>query len=521
MKKFVVLSLVAILILAFGATVYGQEKKEAVLEFKPFGFIDAQTFWWNNVTIGNAASGIYNTWSPGTFTAGLPSGALDRKNAYLESRARLGFNMIMGKEVSGTFLFEMDSTTWGDTPGGQGGVISERNTYGYWGGDRAAVEIKNIYLDFGIPVIPVPITVRVGEQTFGLRTNLLLLTDGIGVTAGIKLDPVLIAPMWGKPLEGARQTADDVNLYGLHANAKIGTLTIGGYGLYYNMNTYPFFVATTSYGAPYPNIGITRLAQGTMAADMWWLGAYVDGKLGPVNLNFDFIYDTGKVKERWTPNIPDVKYSGWATRVAVDYPIEKLNIGLVGAYGSGSDTRKTSSSGLPGSATSSGINSSKVGSYVVPVGSETGAAFGESIVVYSSWVNRGDSGIATSLNYNQLNRGGIGGTWFAKLYAGYKVIPEYKVTFQGLYIGDTTKNGDTFGTSRTAPFGTADLRDKSDIGIEVDLINEIQIYKNLKYTIAGGYLFAGKALDLSTGAGLGNYGPDNPWQITTNLTYNF
>ena len=50
-------------------------------------------------------------------------------------------------------------------------------------------------------------------------------------------------------------------------------------------------------------------------------------------------------------------------------------------------------------------------------------------------------------NYAALSRGGFGGTWFAKLYASMKLLPWYKLTVQGLYIGDTTKNGDTFGNS--------------------------------------------------------------------------
>ena len=101
MKKFVALSFVAILILAFGATVYGQEKAPA-LEFKPFGFIDAQTLWYVNVTGANATAGIYSAWGLAAATsfdaAGKPTATLDRRAAYLESRARLGFNMIMAKK---------------------------------------------------------------------------------------------------------------------------------------------------------------------------------------------------------------------------------------------------------------------------------------------------------------------------------------------------------------------------------------------------------------------------------------
>jgi hypothetical protein len=501
MKKFGVLSFVVILILAFGATVYGQEKAPA-LEFKPFGFLDAQTLYYVNVTGGNATAGIYSAWGLAAATsfdaAGNPTATLDRKAAYLESRARLGFNMIMGKEVSGTILFEMDSNPWGSGDG-------TRNSFGFWAADRAAVEIKNVYIDFAVPGIPVPITMRVGAQGLGYRPAVLMATDGMGISAGIKLgDQVLIAPFWAKALENNNVKPDDVDIYGLRAQATLGSLTIGAYGLYFNMNTYPIVTANTN------------------DAGIGWYGLYADGKVGPVNLNFDFVYDNGKV-EAAADAAPKVKYSGWATRVAVDYPIEKLNIGLAGAYGSGADTRKTSTTGLPGANPSNpGTNSSKVGSYIIPPGSESAAAFGESVVFFSSGVNRGDSGIASNLNYTQVCRGGLGGLWYAKLYAGLKVIPEYKVTFQGLYIGDTTKNGSTFGNARKAPFGAGNLKDDNGIGFEVDLINEIQIYKNLKYTIAGGYLFAGKALDLYTGvAGVGNFEPKNPWQLTTNLTYNF
>ena len=74
MKKFVVLSFVSLLILAFGAIVYGQEKKEPVLEFKASGFIDAQTFWQKNATKGFNGAGMYqaNAYATTTNGAGGP-----------------------------------------------------------------------------------------------------------------------------------------------------------------------------------------------------------------------------------------------------------------------------------------------------------------------------------------------------------------------------------------------------------------------------------------------------------------
>ena len=521
MKKFISASLTGLLILAFGAIVYAQDAPKLGgtfpgLELRASGWIDAQTLFFKNVTGGNPASGIYNTWGLGSsFTGGVPSGDLNRKLSYWESRMRLKFDWVYGKATSGTVQFEADAQPWGGTPGGNAGQISERNTYGYVSADRAALEIKHVYFDFATPYfgIPVPMNFRVGLQPLAIRPPLLLTTDAMGIVGTFKVDPVTIIPIYSKYLEGANRTADDVDLYGLHVNAAIGKLTVGGYGLYYNMNAYPFLVSQAISTVS----GLSRNAVGTQTADFWWLGVYADGRVGPVNINFDFIYDGGKVKSKQTFDASDVKYRGWATRAAIDFPLEQFNFGIIGAYGSGADTEKTSSSGLAGSLTSSGGQSHKVGSFVVPPATEAAAAFGESIVLFSTWINRGDSGIGNSLNYNQVSKGGLGGLWYAKVYGSFKATPWYKITLSGLYIGDTTKNGNTFGNAQDA---AGNLRNDKRIGWEADLVQEIEIYKNLKFAIGAGYLWSGKAMDLWNGVDA-NFSPANPWQITSNMTYFF
>ena len=493
MKKFILFGFLGLLVMAFATGSYA-------LEFKASGMIDAQWFYNVNATAANPAGGFYNAlpaafkWNPST---GLKGGALDRKVNYYESRARLKFDAIVDKNLSGTIFFEMDSSRWGDiSPSG-----AQRNAMGYWAADRAAVEVKNVFIDFGLPYIgiPVPMSFRVGLQPIAIRPNIFLYTDGMGVIWSTKVDPAAVQLIWAKPFEGRDAVAqDDVDVLGGHLTAKIGTISAGAYALYYNMNAYPFSAITA--GTVY---GYTA----SYDAQMWWYGLYMDGKLGPVDVNLDGIMDRGKVMPRdsvyGVPNfIPDVKYRGWAVRAKIDFPWDKFNFGLTGYYATGADTQDTSATGLPGSSPGSGIKpySTKVTSYVVPPGSESGAAFGESVVFYSFWGNRGDSGIANTLNYTQMSRGPIGGTWMAKAYATIKATPWYKVTLQGMYIGDTTKNGDTFGTAVSYnPFYGYTLRNKKDIGWEFDLINEINIYKNLKLTVAGGYLFAGKAMDQFTG----------------------
>lgn len=513
MKKVTVTLLFGLLILAFGATAYGQPK----LDFRASGFIDVVTNLYKNVTDGNPAAGIYgtvaSTGTPGTIVGGAnpTNSGFNKTNSYLATRGRLKFDAIMEKNLSGTIFFEIDSTYWGETsPSGD-----QRNAAGFWNADRGAVEVKNLYFDFGIPYfgIPVPMTVRAGIQPLSIRPGMLVYTDGTGITGGIDLAPVKLMPLYFKALEGRTYDSDDVDIYGLMATANISTFTVGGYGLYYDMNTYPL-----------NNVTFTGGATPTFRSEMYWVGVFADGKAGPLNLNFDFIYDWGQVNPRYSGGATgtQVDYSGWAVKGKVDYPWEKFNFGGVFMYATGADKRETGPRGVPGEAVgAAGFGTSRnVDSFVVPPGSESGAIFGESLVVYSSWVNRGTTGMALSINGAANSRGGIGGTWMAKAYGSYKATPWYKVTLQGLYIGDTTDHGDTLGTSLN---GAGQPRDNDSIGWEFDLINEFQLYKNLSFVVGGGYLFPGNALKYTaTGALPGfNAAPHNPWIVTTALTYNF
>jgi hypothetical protein len=555
MKKFAVLTLFGLLIMAFSATVYAQK-----LEFRASGAIDWDTVWERNVPFyfGSVATnqgghaGLFQTYTTPSFyssTSAVPgqkTGALDRPAAYSYSRGLLKFDAIMDKNLSGTIYFEIDALRWGQATAGNLTQASFRNNLGSWATDQAAVEVKNVYIDFGLPYfgIPVPMTVRVGAQPFGVRPNMVVYTDGVGVTGALRTGPVTWIPMWAKILEGTDFASDDADMYGGHVNAKIGTFTVGGYGLYYNLNTYPLqymtgfaFVsgATTNFSSS-ASYGLT--VPGTMQATFWWLGFYADGKAGPLNLNFDFVYDQGKAKQKTIQNgvfVSDVKYSGWAGRLKIDFPWEKFNFGVTGMYASGNDANKTSTSGIPGTGVAnpfyaaSGSVSRKARGYIVPPGSEQSPSSQESIVMYSCFnaAADGGTGIAQTGNYQQVSRGAFGGTWFAKLYGSAKVVPWYKVTLQGLYIGDTTKHGNTLGTARqnpTAAAGSQFLRDDNTIGWELDLINEIQIYKNLTWFVGGGVLWAGDALDVYNGASTvagANVSPKTPWNITTRLLYTF
>lgn len=490
MKKFIALSILGLFVMAFSATVYAQPK----LEFKASGWINMETFWYRNVPTLNAnlpAGGIYgmnaNYTTPDQF-------AWNRTNSWLDTRGHFYFDFLMGKELGGRLAFEIDSVRWGDLGAGTGST-------GRWNTDAGSVEVKHLYFDVAVPVIPIPVSMRFGMQPLLMRPMNFLCNDGAGITTTVKIDPATLNIYWFKALEGnvagSRDwTSDDVDVYGLHGAAKIGPVRAGGFGFFYNMNSYPFGAATHR-------------------ADMWWLGVYADGKLGPINLNFDFIYDRGKVEDRINVAWDDAKYRGWMTRVKIDFPWEMFNFGVAGQYGSGADLNKTGQNGLPRAA------KTKVGAFVIPPGSESGPACSSDASVLLS-VHAGAAGgigFADNLFTTTLGRGPVGGLWWAKLYGSVKPAPWYKVTLQGLYIGDTTKHGNTLGTALKSDGVTP--RDDKGIGWELDLINEINVYKNLKFDVAGGMLFRGKGLEMWDAATGTNDKFRLPWALTTRLTYSF
>ena len=550
MKKFVVLSLISFLILAFGATVYGQEKAP-VLEFKASGWMDVVTEYSRNVIqpgAGTSATGgtstndvvygappndylpyykvaatsgttvttkspttgdvaltgpdansEYLVYRPGKAATTAKGGSFDNKEAVIYSRGRLKFDALMGKEMSGTFQFEFDSTRWGERV--PAGSTAQRNYSGFWGvADRSSLELKHMYFSFGLPWIPVPTTIQAGIQPIGIRPAVFMSTDGPGITAAFKVDPATIKLIWAKALEGKDWAADDDDVYAIEANAKIQTFTIGGYWALFNWNSYPAALEGTA-GFP------------AYRSDVWWAGLYLDGKLGPVNLNFDFIYDDGKIEARGSNPPKDVDISGWGAKLNVGFPWEKLLFGFTSTYGSGADQKKTAGKPLPGAVTPWGTKTTKVGAFLVPGGTEGSNT--NALVVDGGGINRGNSGFEPACDYH--GRSGFGGLWINKLYAGFTVSPEFNTRIEGMYIRDETKNGNTIGNAVTS---AGKPRDDSDVGWEIDWYNTLAIYKNLSFQFGGGILFAGDAMDYQASATTNN-SPKNPWIVVTNLTYSF
>jgi hypothetical protein len=500
--------MLGLLIMGFSATVYAQK-----VDFSATGFFAAGGIYQRNFLGGG-----------GPVTNFVPNpddnfSDFDRPKGFFESAGNLQFNFSVEKQINGRFAFDFLNFRSGYTNFSVAGTPWPQFYGGPWGSRTNAIRVLEVWFDFALPYfgIPAPMSMRLGVQPLGARPGLFMSNPGAGITGNIKFDPVAIQLQWGKMVEGKDAAADDSDFYAGIVTAKVGDVAVGGFLAYMNMNTYPlqwpFFNGTLpGYGAinsiPY-------------AADFWWFGLNSDGKLGPVNYNFDFVYDNGKVVSRIDPAaIDDVKYSGWISQLRVTFPWDKFTIGALGLYSSGSDLKKTSTNGLPGTTVANGTGtSSKVSGYMYPPNTDSWLIWFESLFLggMPATLISGPMGINGS-SAIQVNRGTPGGTWIAKLFASYQALPWYKLTLHGLYIGDTTKNGNTIGN---AVKSNGTLRDDKTIGWELDLIQDIQVYKNLALTLGSGLLLPGDAFDQRVPGTNTNESPKYPYVLVGKLQYFF
>lgn len=504
MKKFLTLTCVAVLTFGLAAATY------ADVEFGASGFVRVRSAWYVN-SIG-APDASADNW--------------DDTSAWMDTRYRLKFTAKANDYASGVIYLEGDSTRWGEREApryyanfgaaGTGSFTTSggRNAAGQWGADRAAVEVKQFYIDFKVPgTEAAPTKVQAGIIGLNYRGHVCTYTDGPGVRVDTKVGPVKIQLNWGKPEEGQDHMSDDADVYAARVVLAEGLpVRPGVYFMYYNINNYPLNSATAT--LTFPTVTETYPAL-TAEADFYWIGFQLDGKVGPVALKGDFVYVDGDVESK-VPGGQDSDYSGWALYFDGSVPIDMFTVGGAFMYATGNDVTDTTKA-APASLDFDG--------YVVPPYSEERWMFNEGIVFWPSTVNDGVH-VKGQWSTSGVSPGAIGGTWMAKLYGSVKPLEWLKVTAYGMYIGDTVDDGNIIGNARDYAERTG-LEDESGIGIEIGAICDFYIYKNLTYSVGAGYLLAGDALDSYTGLDSVpgvipiNDEPSNPWAVVSQLIYKF
>ena len=444
--------------------------------------------------------------SPGTTP---PAGWWNQTWAEVRMGANLAITAKTSDDLYGVLKFNMVSDRWGE-PDVQGWGwtpapgVSDVNSMGAWykkeTGGALSVLIQNAFIDFRVPP-NLPVRMRVGVQPIIIRPKVFMFYDGPGISMPITIEPVklTITPAWYKKWEGFEWKHDDSDVLSVQVGIPIGPVKVGGFFWWENHNTWG-------------SLGVFPLATTTTDADLWWIGANSDGKIGPVGYMLDFVYMGGSIQ----PIVPpDVDINAWMLRGEVSASlIPGLTFGVGGAYSTGEDYTT--------------VNGER---YVQPNAAENWYLGTPSPVILGAngcpplqdflMMNGNFMGIVPCFGPSASYLGGpgsIGGLWYIRGFAQYMVTDWMRVAANFGYIGDTSDGGDSIPGSNFASAGGS-VGDNDEVGFELDVGVAVNLYKNLVVGTAFGVLFAGDAMQNSFG--FPTVDPGTPWVWHLGIGYFF
>jgi hypothetical protein len=451
---------------------------------------------------------------PGTLDpvpGGTPAAGGDGWNdtfAWMKMGANLTITMTQSEDLYGVLGFNMNSRRWGEA--GNQATVNEMGSWYRLAHDDSgtlSVLVNEAFIDFRVPP-KLPVWLRMGIQPFVIRPWLVVMTNGPGITARTMIDPIKLGINlgWAKKWEGYDWDCDDVDAFTADVNMPIGPVRVGSFVWYENHNQWwPTDAGVFDSGA-------------RDEADIYWVGFYADGRIGPVGLQFDWVYNGGEIKydaSGWGGAPPqDQDIRAWVIRGVLDVsPMDKLMVGIGALYSTGED-----------------LSTNDLENYESVGGWDGVRAQGYPAMQDFLLMTGGVMGIVPSRGPMVAYLGGpvsMGGLWYVRGFAQYMATDWLRLIANFGYIGDTVDDGNKLGTAWD-PTEVTGLRDDDEIGFEMDFGFNIALYKNLQWGVAFGYLFAGNALDRYSdpawvpNAGTGtNEDPNDPWCLMSAILYTF
>ena len=244
MKKFTILALAAVLVVAFTVPVMAMEYN--------FG-------------------GYWRTraWTMQNFT-GEDRTELKDVTA-VDTRTRLYFTAVFNENLKFVNKFEFDAV-WGDSP---------VNTYADIGADGKHIEIKNSYADFNMG----PVNAKVGVQGATLGRGFLFADDFGGAVVTFKGPGFAVPLIWIKSWEGSQyndrlgHNNKDVDYYAISPSFSVGDmLTINPFALYANSTNARGWGKTAAYDNLDVFYGGLNLDANFGMASVWFTGIYQGGE---------------------------------------------------------------------------------------------------------------------------------------------------------------------------------------------------------------------------------------------------
>lgn len=346
--------------------------------------------------------------------------------------------------VRGVYNIEIGGIRFGDGGNKLSGTDAIGTNGGAFSGDGDNYETRFAYVDFGVPGA-LKNRITIGLQPL-LVNHYLWEETATGIQYKGDVGPAKLTVAWmrGRDIFTTRTpqevTADGDN-YLIRGDTTLAPdVKAGAFVLYQHQD--PETVGTAT-GISYE---LKRFGADS-AFDIFNVGVDAKLKFGDIFVNFDGIYQAGKIKF-------DTDLSAFFAHADVGINLGNLKLTYTGWYASGDDNTADK----------------KVRNFIA-----TDVDMFDSVVLFETF---NDENYFTEAPYF-LNFGGI----FNKIAADYKVTPKVTVGAAAMYIM----------SAKEIPIGAGKKSDQ--LGAEFDAYLSYKPYPQLELAINAGYLISGDAMD--------------------------
>lgn len=446
MRKYLVVLVAAIAVVAFTMPAMGADLKAS-------GFYRAY--------------GILSNFHDHGGTPSLRVSGEEQTNAYVTQRFRVKWT-FGNENVKATWYLESDMV-WGDSAGSTDSPAG-RNFGGALGGDKVQTETKQINVWFKIPDTSVATTVGLHTIRDGYSGVFSAANDAAGVTVTGKYEPVAYKVTWAKAYENVRNHADDGDIY--QAEVKFAPTSESNMGV----NFY-FWKDRTAFGTPRLGLGSggTEFPIDDHKLEIYMPGVNGNVKLGPAKVSAWFFYQFGTL-DAIAPGGTDIDVNGFAVDLRGDMSLGPGKFFIEGLFISGDDNENDDK--YKGIITLGDYQQS------ASPGGYSGYTKTHMVMMLSTWNMASTSqcliGCSGGEYGDSLANGGRG-LWH--IAAGYN--QKFTDTLSGEF------NIGYLAATKIYQFDRDGGRDK-DMGTEINATVTKAVYKNLKLSLTGGYLFLGK-----------------------------
>lgn len=411
-------------------------------------------------------------------------------NNYFDTRIRMYMSAVASENLRVVTRWEMGDIKWGNN--GTGGRV---------GADEKIIELKNAFVDFAIPMVPV--RAKIGVQSVALLDSWIIDDDFSGAIFSSKMKPFTFQIGY---LAAQKVTGGDFSTFADN-NGNIDSFfgTVDYSEGPWSASFVAYYQRARSTGVSLvPSTLSTPTAVASTFEDvknnnLWDLGIKVAYKVDWMSAYVTFIKNLGSVDIN--PNLRDdandfnsCDYTGFAIDAGANFFYGPWTFNVAGFYLSGPDSDDNGTIGIDGE------HDIEWFTYPWATSKYFSEIMGGGILDNAAPQSLGNSGLADGNFYRGY--GFPSNLWTLSAGAAYQLFPKTKLSLSYWYIQTSSAVSDGEG-------GTT-----HDLGHEVDFYVTQGIVDGLTLDLVGAYMFTGDAFGVADDR-------DNIYEMGARLQWQF